>query len=103
MVLRQSLIVVVVIISFIAGMITFILTSDQLGKITHLKGPNYYEDIEIHSIENGLKLVNAKTYEGSIYGLGFVQARDRLWQLHFFRLLSQGRVSEVRLCLSIRV
>jgi acyl-homoserine lactone acylase PvdQ len=41
--------------------------------------------------------VDAETYEGAIYGLGFVHAKDRLWQLHFLRMLTQGRISEVRL------
>ena len=44
----------------------------------------------------GLKLVEAKTFEGAIYGLGFAQAKDRLWQMHFLRRLAFGRVSEVR-------
>lgn len=32
---------------------------------------------------------------GAIYGLGFVQAKDRLWQLNFYRYLTQGRLSEL--------
>ena len=30
-----------------------------------------------------------------MYGLGVAQARDRLWQLYFFRYLAQGRLSEI--------
>lgn len=43
----------------------------------------------------GVKYVDAKTYEGAIYGLGFIHARDRLWQLQFFRMLSSGKMSEM--------
>lgn len=32
-----------------------------------------------------------------MYGLGVVHARDRLWQMHFFRMLSKGRLAEVSL------
>jgi acyl-homoserine lactone acylase PvdQ len=46
-----------------------------------------YEDIDIHTMEYGIKLIDAKTYEGAVYGLGFVHARDRLWHINFFRLL----------------
>ena len=32
---------------------------------------------------------------GSIYGLGFVHAKDRLWQLDFYRYIVNGRLAEV--------
>jgi penicillin amidase len=32
---------------------------------------------------------------GAMYGLGFVHAMDRLWQLEFMRKLSSGRLSEL--------
>ena len=40
-------------------------------------------------------MVEAKTLEGAAYGLGFIHATDRLWQLDFYRRLSQGRLSEI--------
>lgn len=30
-----------------------------------------------------------------MYGLGVAHARDRLWQMYFFRYLAQGRLSEI--------
>ena len=74
--------------AFIGGALYRTLKSDLLGGKTELRGPKYYEDIDIYEGDNGFKIVNAQTYEGSIYGLGFIQARDRLWQLYFFKLLS---------------
>lgn len=32
---------------------------------------------------------------GALYGLGFVHAKDRLWQLNFYRLLVNGRLAEI--------
>ena len=32
---------------------------------------------------------------GAIFGLGFVHAKDRLWQLDFYRYLVNGRLSEL--------
>ena len=61
---------------------------DELGAFTE-------ETIEIHQVDHGLKLVEAETMQGAFYGLGFVHAMDRLWQLHFLRLLAQGRLSEL--------
>ena len=43
----------------------------------------------------GVKLVEAETEEGAMFGYGFITARDRLWQIKFFRHLTQGRLSEL--------
>ena len=49
----------------------------------------------IVQIDHGIKLVEAETMMGAVYGLGFIHAKDRLWQLYFYRLLVQGRLSEL--------
>jgi penicillin G amidase len=46
-------------------------------------------------VDYGIKLVEAETYMGAIFGLGFVQAKDRLWQLNFYRYVARGRLSEL--------
>jgi acyl-homoserine lactone acylase PvdQ len=38
--------------------------------------------------DNAIKYIEAQTYEGAMYGLGMTHARDRLWQMYFFRLIS---------------
>jgi len=53
------------------------------------------ETIEIAQVDHEIKLVQAKTYEGSIFGLGFVHAKDRLFQLHITRMIASGRLSEL--------
>ena len=62
--------------------------------ITNLLVPTN-ETIEVHQVDHGIKLVEAQTLEGAIFGLGFIHAKDRLWQLDFYRRLAQGRLSEV--------
>ena len=42
-----------------------------------------------------MKIVEAETQQGAIYGLGFIHAMDRLWQLEFTRKLANGRLSEI--------
>lgn len=39
--------------------------------------------------------MEAETFLGAIYGLGFVTAKDRLWFLNFYRHLASGRISEL--------
>ena len=46
------------------------------------------ETIEIAQVDHEIKLVQAKTYEGSIFGLGFIHAKDRLFQLHITRMIA---------------
>lgn len=64
--------------------------------IIGLEGPTYSnETIEIHTVDYGIKIVEAETQFGAMYGLGFSHAMDRLWQLEFMRRLASGRLSEV--------
>jgi len=53
------------------------------------------ETVEIIPIDYDVKLIEAETIEGGIFGMGFLHAKERLWQMHFFRLLSNGRLSEL--------
>jgi penicillin amidase len=53
------------------------------------------ETIKIVQVNYGLKLVEAETFVGAAFGLGFVQAKDRLWYLNFYRYLTTGRIAEL--------
>ena len=39
--------------------------------------------------------MEAETLEGAIFGLGFIHAKDRLWQINFYRYLVMGRLAEL--------
>jgi len=77
------------------------MSADLMGGHIELRGKDFYEDIDIHSLDYGYKVVSAKTFHGAMYGLGFIHARDRLWQLNFLRMLGQGRLSEVKCHLNV--
>ncbi len=67
----------------------YLLTVDLLGGRNFLRNATrVFEDVEIRVSEKGIKYINAQTYEGALYGLGVAHARDRLWQMYFFRLIS---------------
>lgn len=38
----------------------------------------------------GYKYVEGETFEDAIFGQGFAQCRDRLWQMNFLRGLASG-------------
>ena len=46
------------------------------------------EVIEVHQVNHGIKLIEAKTYEGAVFGLGYAHGTDRLWQMNFFRAMA---------------
>lgn len=53
------------------------------------------ETVTIIQVDHGLKFVEAETMMGAVFGLGFIHAKDRLWQMHFYKFLCQGRLSEI--------
>ncbi|CAD8144589.1 unnamed protein product [Paramecium pentaurelia] len=67
--------------------------------------PEYQGEWSSKHIDNDVKIfrdktfgiphIHAKTLKEGYYGLGFVHAQDRLWQLHLRRMSSQGRLSEI--------
>ena len=46
---------------------------------SNLQGQLTNETIEMHTVDHNIKIVEAETVHGAIYGLGFVHATDRLW------------------------
>jgi len=68
------------------GAFYYIATKDLLGGKRVINSG--FEDIEIYEGEMGVKLIDAQTFDGAIYGLGFVHARDRLWQMHMIRMIA---------------
>jgi acyl-homoserine lactone acylase PvdQ len=49
----------------------------------------------IYTDKQGYKYVKGEEFEDAIFGMGFTQCHDRLWQLNFLRGLSSGRMAEV--------
>jgi len=37
------------------------------------------ETVEVHQIDHGLRLIDAQTFEGASFGVGYVHGTDRLW------------------------
>ena len=49
----------------------------------------------IHTDPQGFKYIEGKEYEDALFGMGFAQCRDRLWQMNFLRALASGRLGEL--------
>jgi penicillin amidase len=50
---------------------------------------------KVYNDDRGMKYVEGETFEDAIFGQGFAQCRDRLWQMNFLRALSSGRLAEL--------
>ena len=51
--------------------------------------------VEILRDKNAVPHIIAGSIEDAIFGLGFVHAQDRFWQMELMRRLGQGRLSEI--------
>ena len=51
-------------------------------------------EIDIEFSEYGIPHIFSETIQGSLYGLGYMHARDRLWQTEVKRLAAYGRLAE---------
>jgi penicillin G amidase len=59
-------------------------------EIADLKRP-----INIYRDEFGISHIDAETDEDAYYGLGYVHAEERMFQMDFARRLGQGQLAEV--------
>lgn len=51
--------------------------------------------VEIVRDADAIPHIYAQSHEDAVFGLGFVHAQDRLWQMEFQRRVASGRLSEV--------
>lgn len=53
------------------------------------------DSVEILRDRDGIPHIYARTESDALFGLGYVHAQDRLWQMEFQRRVGHGRLSEV--------
>ncbi len=56
--------------------------------------PGLAADVRIERDAHGIPTIHASTAEGAMFGLGYVHAQDRLWQLETHRRIGSGRLAE---------
>lgn len=65
-------------------------TVDGVVKVAGLSAP-----VEIRRDRDAVPHIYAQSRQDALFGLGYVHAQDRLWQMEFFRRYGQGRLAEV--------
>lgn len=93
--LRRFALVVLLFVALVAGAAWIYVqrTLPQTDGALQLAGPR--GEIRIERDADGIPTVRAQSPEDAAFGLGFVHAQDRLWQLETHRRIGAGRLAEV--------
>ena len=93
-IVRAGVAIVVVVAIALAGIYVFVRRSlpmiDGETRVQGLSAP-----VEIVRDADAIPHVFASTKNDALFGLGYVHAQDRLWQMEFQRRIGHGRLSEV--------
>ena len=60
-----------------------------------LKIADVKESVEVTFDKHGVPHIEAATLTDAMQVLGYVHARDRMWQMEFLRRVGEGRLSEM--------
>ncbi|MDX1961177.1 MAG: penicillin acylase family protein [Leptospiraceae bacterium] len=82
--------VIITMIGFYGWMKTKVPSYNKDLKVNGLR-----EEVEVHTDEFGVPHIFAKNQSDLYYALGYVQARERLFQMQLMQRLASGRVSEL--------
>ena len=95
----QWLLRILIILSTIALLSIFLLYYFATRSIpnydTEYKVSNLIQDMDIVRDNKGVPHIFANSDNDAFFGLGFVHAQDRLWQMTLTRRAAQGRLSEI--------
>ena len=61
----------------------------------HVDAPGLKAPVEIVRDRNAVPHIIAGSLDDAAFGLGYVHAQDRFWQMELMRRLGQGRLSEI--------
>lgn len=90
------LIFVVLLLVILAGSGGYLYLRQSLPEMTGaIKVAGLSDSVEVIRDQDGIPHIYAQNKPDVFFGLGYVHAQDRLWQMEFQRRVGQGRLSEV--------
>ncbi len=60
-----------------------------------MRVPGHAAEIRIETDAHGVPTIHARSIPDAMFGLGYVHAKDRLWQMEFQRRVGAGRLAEI--------
>lgn len=90
---RAAALVVLLLVLAVAGLWAYSrqVLPQRDGELT-IKGP--HAELRIERDAQGIPTIKAGSSDDAMFGLGFVHAQDRLWQLETHRRIGSGRLAE---------
>jgi len=93
--LLRPLIVLVVLLSFFVGLLYYLVSRSLPDYAASYDVSGISSSVEIIRTDFNIPHIIGATNSDTYFGLGFVHAQDRLWQMMILKRYSQGRLSEV--------
>ncbi len=91
-------ILILVCISFLLISLFFVINLINISVIEEsYQGNSDYvsKDVKIYKNQYGISYIIAPLLKDAIFGVGFAQASDRLWQMDYLRRVAYGKLSEI--------
>ncbi len=98
MIKRIMIVVILVVVSAMAGGAAWLATSLPLMLPfvdNKLAAPGVEKPVKIRRDENGVAHIVAETDSDAYFALGYVHAQDRFWQMEMMRRFGAGRLAEI--------
>ena len=89
---------------FMALILFSLLISGFFFYLSYQSLPNYRKDVFSSDIQSKVSIktdlyavphITGKSNEETFFGLGYIHAQERLWQMTYLKRISQGRLSEI--------
>ena len=89
---------------FMAFILFSLVTSGFFFYLSYQSLPKYRKDIFSFDIQSKVSIktdlyavphITGQSDEETFFGLGYVHAQERLWQMTYLKRMSQGRLSEI--------
>jgi penicillin amidase len=86
---------VTLVVTLATGVVVYRLWAPQPSVSGSVVVPGLAAPVEVLRDEFGIPHIRAGSEADAVFGLGYVHAQDRLWQMEFQRRLGAGRLSEL--------
>lgn len=95
---QSVLILIITVIVILTSVITFLTNSYNKSFQSNLvsaESENVISEIKIYENSMGISHIEAKNEKDMLFAIGYLHARDRLWQLEFNRRIMKGQLAEL--------
>ncbi len=87
---------VVLLLALVVAGVGYLYLRSSLPRVNgEIRVPGLAGPVEIVRDADAIPHIYAQSHEDAVFGLGFLHAQDRLWQMEFQRRVGSGRLSEV--------